>query len=125
VFFEVESPVITKQNVIWFILLLFPLQLIFINVENSMTIMLLAVVATAVMYYSTQQWRMVYPVMIGACAYGIAISMNANTWIAPAMMAMEIGWFGTLVILVMNSVSVAEIKNYIQNLLQPIVIIYR
>jgi hypothetical protein len=114
---EVECSVITKQNFIWFALLLFPLQLIFVNVENSMTIMLLAVAATGVMYYFTQQRRMVYPVVIAAFAYGFALSMNANTWRAPAITAMEIGWIGTIVILLKNTVSFADIKNYVKKLI--------
>lgn len=107
----------TKHNFIWFSLLLFPLQLIFVNVENSMTILLLAAASTGVMYYFTQQRRMVYPVVIAAFAYGFAISMNANTWRASAITGMEIGWIGTIIILLKNSVSLAEIKSYAKKLI--------
>lgn len=82
-----------------------------------MTILLLAAASTGVMYYFTQQRRMVYPVVIAAFAYGFAISMNANTWRASAISGMEIGWIGTIIILLKNSVSFAEIKSYAKKLI--------
>ena len=108
---------ITKQNFIWFSLLLFPLQLIFVNAENSMTIIWLAVASTGVMYYFTQQRRILYPVVIAAFVYGYALSMNANTWRASAITGMELGWIGIIIILLKNSVSFADIKSYAKKLI--------
>ncbi len=105
-----------RKNLVYVSLLIFPLQMLFLTVENSTNITLLALAASIVIFFFTQQRRVIYPAVLATFAYGVAISMNANTWLAVAMPAMVIGWIGTIIILLMYSVSFDDIKNYANTL---------
>ena len=106
-----------RKNLIYLSLLIFPLQLLFLTVESGSTIMLLAFGASAVIFYFTQQRSMVYPVVLATMAYGVAINMTATAWLSPAMTAMVIGWIGTIVILLLQSLPFDDIKTYIKKLI--------
>lgn len=106
-----------RKNLIYLSVLIFPLQLLFLTIENGTTITLLAFGASAVIFYFTQQRPVIYPAVLATMAYGVAISMNANTWLALAMPAMVIGWLGTIVILLLQSLSFDDIKTYIKKLI--------
>ena len=108
---------LARKNLVYLSLLIFPLQMFFLTVENSTNITLLALGASVMIFFFTQQRPVIYPAVLATFAYGVAISMNANTWRAVAMPAMVIGWVGTIVILLLYSVSFDDIKNYGKKLL--------
>jgi energy-converting hydrogenase Eha subunit C len=112
-----EDGMVVRKHLIYLILLLFPLQVFFLNIENSMNITMLALGASAVIFYFTQQRPVIYLVVLGMMAYGVAISMTATSWLAPAMTAMVLGWIGTIVILLLQHVSLADITDYAKKLI--------
>jgi hypothetical protein len=111
-----EDKIVDRKHLIYPILLLFPLHLVFLNVENSMTIIALALGASAVIYYFTTQRPMVFPVVIGAIAYGIAISMNATASIEPAMTSMVLGWLCLIIVLLGTVIRSEELKSSFTNI---------
>jgi|GEM_PF-6974561 len=107
---------VARKHLTYLILLLFPLHVLFLNVENGMMITTLALVASVVIYFFSVQRPMIYPVVLGVIAYGIAISMNATAWVAPAMTGMVLGWLSLIIILLGHVISVDDIKSTINKI---------